>query len=156
MKRPFLISALSGLDYAFAEIHRAAADAITAGQQLVIEIGDPTRSIEQNRALWPILAAWSKQKPWWVNGKPGHLTPEDWKNIHTVDFRKEMGRVAPNLTGGMVFLGASTRAMGKREFSAFLEYLHAISAQQDPPIDLSYVDGRFEEPHYIPGPREVA
>lgn len=95
----------------------------------VVTIQDPTRSLDQNAALWPLLSHLSKVKPWPVNGAMVNMTPDDWKNLLSAAFRRETGRIAQGLDGGMVLLGVSTRAMGKREFSDFLEFIHASAAQ---------------------------
>jgi hypothetical protein len=57
------------------------------------------------------------------------LSPEEWKIILTSAFRREALRIAQGLDGGMVLLGARTRDFGKKEFSDWLEFLHAASAQ---------------------------
>jgi hypothetical protein len=94
-----------------------------------VTISEPTRTLEQNSAQWPILACWSKQKEWPVNGVMTKLSPEEWKIILTSAFRREALRIAQGLDGGMVLLGARTRDFGKKEFSDWLEFLHAASAQ---------------------------
>ena len=53
----------------------------------VVTIGEPTRTLEQNAAQWPILEAFSEQLQWPVNGRtegvavtdqlPAPLTPAD-------------------------------------------------------------------------------
>ncbi len=100
-----------------------------APEGFAVVISEPSRSLEQNAAMWPILAAWAEQKEWPVNGKMQRLSPEDWKHVLTAAFRNETGRIAAGLDGGMVLLGARTREFGKREFSDWLEFLHAASAQ---------------------------
>ena len=94
-----------------------------------VTISEPTRTLEQNSAQWPLLACWSKQKEWPVNGVMTKLSPEEWKIILTSAFRREALRIAQGLDGGMVLLGARTRDFGKKEFSDWLEFLHAASAQ---------------------------
>lgn len=94
-----------------------------------VTISEPSRTLEQNAAMWPILACWSKQKQWPVNGVMTTLNPEEWKIVLTSAFRKETLRIAQGLDGGMVLLGASTRNFGKKEFSDWLEFLHAASAE---------------------------
>jgi hypothetical protein len=95
----------------------------------VVTISEPTRTLEQNSAQWPILACWSKQKEWPVNGVMTKLSPEEWKIILTSAFKRETLRIAQGLDGGMVLLGARTRDFSDKEFSDWLEFLHAASAQ---------------------------
>jgi hypothetical protein len=111
-----------------------------AGNPLVVTVDEECRrTAEQNALLWPLLQQWAIQKPWQVNGQAQHLTKEDWKVILTASFRGEAARIAPGLDGGMVLLGISTRAMGKREFSRFLDWLFAAAHHHGvnlpPPID---------------------
>ena len=113
--------------------HPARSLAIRAIQEApdgyAVTISKPSRTLEQNSAMWPILACWSKQKEWPVNGVMTKLSPEEWKIILTSAFRREALRIAQGLDGGMVLLGARTRDFGKKEFSDWLEFLHAASAQ---------------------------
>lgn len=89
---------------------------------------EPTRSTEQNAAQWPILQAFADQLQWPVNGKMVYMTDEEWKDVLTAAFRKEQARVAMGLDGGVVMLGSRTSKFGKREFSDWLEFLHATAA----------------------------
>lgn len=102
---------------------------------MAITIQEPTRSIEQNSAQWPILQCWAVQKEWPVNGQLVKLTKEEWKDILTAAFDREEVRIAQGLDGGMVLLGHRTSQFGKRKFRAWLEFLHAASAQQGVQIE---------------------
>jgi hypothetical protein len=55
------------------------------------------------------------------------LSPEDWKDLLTAAYRRETQRVAMGLDGGMVMLGLRTSKMSKREFSEFLDFVHATA-----------------------------
>jgi hypothetical protein len=94
-----------------------------------VSIGEQTRNLDQNAAMWPILDAFSEQLQWPVNGKMTTLTAEEWKDILSAAFRKEQ-RVAMGLDGGFVMLGQRTSKFGKREFSEWLEFLHATAADR--------------------------
>jgi hypothetical protein len=91
---------------------------------------EPSRSTDQNSAMWPILDAFSEQLVWPVNGRMEKLTAEEWKDLLSAAFRKETNRVAQGLDGGFVMLGQRTSKFGKREFSEFLEFLHATAADR--------------------------
>ncbi len=95
-----------------------------------IEIKPPTRSLEQNSALWGILQAFADQLTWPVNGEMVKLSSEEWKTITTAAFRKESGRIAMGLDGGVVMLGMRTSKMTKEQFSEYLEFLHAVAADR--------------------------
>ena len=96
---------------------------------------EPTRSLEQNSAQWPILEAFSAQLLWPVNGKMERLTSEEFKDVLTAGFRKETVRLAAGVDGGMVMLGARTSTMKKAEFSDWLEFLHFVAAERG--VDLT-------------------
>jgi len=100
-----------------------------------VSIGEPTRNLEQNSAQWPILEAFSKQLQWPVNGNMVYMEPEEWKDVLTAAFRNETARLAMGLDGGVVMLGMRTSKMTKREFSEWLEFLHATAALRG--VDLS-------------------
>ena len=93
-------------------------------------LAEPTRNLEQNAAQWPILQAFADNLVWPVNGRMETLTPDEWKDILTAAFRRESTRVAMGLDGGMVMLGARTSTMSKREFSEWLEFLHATAVDR--------------------------
>jgi hypothetical protein len=101
-----------------------------AADGMVVEIKEATRTLDQNAAQWPILDAFSKQLKWPVNGEMVLLTPEEWKDILTAAFKAETVRVAMGLNGGMVLLGFRTSKFGKKEFSEWLEFLHATAADR--------------------------
>jgi hypothetical protein len=92
-----------------------------------VTVAEPTRSLDQNAAQWPILDAFSEQLAWSINGVMTKLEPEDWKTILTAAFRQEGNRVAQGLDGGLVFLGMRTSKMSKKEFSDYLEFLNATA-----------------------------
>lgn len=99
-----------------------------APEGYVVSITEPSRSTEQNAALWGILQAFSEQLEWPVNGQMVKLAAEDWKDLLSAAFKRETARLAQGIDGGVVMLGLRTSKMGKREFSDFLEFLHATAA----------------------------
>lgn len=106
----------------------AAVQKAPAGNVVLIE--EPTRTKEQNAALWPILQAFSEQLQWPVNGRMVTMTNDEWKDVLSAAFRREQTRLAMGLDGGVVMLGLRTSKMGKRAFSDFLEFLHATAADR--------------------------
>lgn len=115
---------------------RAAQDCMTAPDGWMVTVTEPTRSLEQNAAQWPILQAFADQLQWPVNGKLEWLTADEWKDILTAAFDRETVRVAMGLDGGMVMLGKRTSQMGKKTFSEWLEFLHATAAARE--VDVHY------------------
>jgi hypothetical protein len=107
---------------------RALADVACAPAGYVVTIAEPARNLDQNAAMWPILQEFSEQLQWPVNGALCRLTPEEWKDILSSAFRRETARVAQGLDGGMVLLGQRTSRFSRREFSEFLDFLHATAA----------------------------
>jgi len=93
-----------------------------------VTIQEPTRTLEQNSAQWPLLTMISKSRQWPVNGVMETLTPDEWKVILTAAFKRESMRVAQGYDGGMVLLGARTRDFRKKEFSDWLEFPHMVCA----------------------------
>lgn len=124
MKRVFVLSH----SMARANCEKAVHDA-PEGYKVTIQ--EPSRSLDQNAALWPILEAFADQLMWPINGVMTKLLAEDWKDLLTAAFRGENVRVCPSLSGsGMVMLGMRTSKMSKREFSDFLEFLHHVAADR--------------------------
>ena len=109
---------------------RAVSAVAGAPDGYVVTIKEPSRSLDQNAAMWPILEAFSSQLPWPVNGRMERLEPEEWKDVLSAAFRKERARLAMGLDGGVVMLGLRTSRMGKRAFSEFLEFLHATAVDR--------------------------
>lgn len=103
----------------------------SAPQGFAVTVGEPSRNTDQNAAMWPILEAFSEQLVWPVNGRMEKLSPEEWKDLLSAAFRKEQNRVAQGLDGGFVMLGQRTSRFSKREFSDWLEFLHATAADRD-------------------------
>ena len=96
-----------------------------APPEWVVIIKEPTRTDDQNRKLWPMLADVSRQVEWYGR----KLTPEDWKHVFTASLDKL--DVVPNLDGtGFVALGKSTSAMGKRKFADLITLMYAFGAER--------------------------
>lgn len=102
----------------------------TAPDGFTVTIRDANRSLDQNAAMWPILEAFAQQLMWPVNGQMVHMTAEEWKDVLTAAFQRETARLAMGLDGGVVMLGQRTSKFGKRKFSEFLEFLHAVASQR--------------------------
>jgi hypothetical protein len=103
---------------------RAAQACMTAPDGHVVKVAPPTRSLEQNAALWSSLADVAAQVVW--HGRK--LDAESWKHIFSSSLKKQ--DVVPNLDGtGFVVLGISTSKMSKREMSDLIELIRAFGAE---------------------------
>lgn len=113
---------------------QARAGAIRAIQEApdghIVTIAEPSRTLDQNAAQWPILQAFADQLEWPVNGRMEKLTDAEWKDLLTAAFKQEVARVSPGLDGGMVLLGARTSKFSKAKFSEWLEFLHSVAADR--------------------------
>jgi hypothetical protein len=114
---------------------RAAQALRDAPDGFAVAISEPTRSLDQNAAQWPILQAFADQLQWPINGRLQWLQPDDWKNVLTCAFKRESVRVAMGMDGGMVMLGSRTSTFSKAQFSDWLEFLHATAADRDVVIE---------------------
>ncbi|WP_225783352.1 recombination protein NinB [Xenophilus sp. Marseille-Q4582] len=103
-----------------------------------VTISEPTRSLEQNAAMWPLLQAFADQLQWPVNGQMVWMTADEWKDVLSAAFKRESVRVAMGMDGGMVMLGSRTSKFSVREMSEFIEFLHATAAARD--VDLHYME----------------
>lgn len=93
---------------------------------MCVRISEPTRSLEQNAALWAMLTDVANQITW--HGRK--LDAESWKHMFTASLRKQ--DVVPNLEGnGFVVLGSSTSRMNKKEFADLLELIQAFGAERN-------------------------
>jgi hypothetical protein len=109
---------------------RAVACVADAPEGYVVMVKEPTRSLEQNSAQWPILDAFAEQLLWPVNGSMCRLTAEEFKDVLGAAFRRETVRLAAGLNGGVVMLGIRTSQMAKAEFSDWLDFLKATAADR--------------------------
>ena len=95
-----------------------------APEGYAVTIGEPTRTLEQNAALWPVLEEISAQVEW-CGAK---LSEEEWKDVFTATLKGQ--KSVPNLDRtGFIILGQRTSKMGKKEFSDLLELANAFAAQ---------------------------
>ena len=108
------------------EIAKKAAcrEILAAPEGYVVTLAEPTRTLDQNSLLWPLLTEVSKQVDWYGN----KLTADEWKDVFSAAMKKQ--KVVPGLDGGFVVCGQSTSRMGKREFSDLVELIYAFGAEQ--------------------------
>jgi len=113
------------------EARRRALEAVkTAPDDYCVVIGERTRTLDQNAAMWPVLDAFSKQLKWSINKAMVKLSPEEWKDILIAGYRKGTVRIAQGIDSGVVMLGKRTRDYGKREFSGLLDFIHSVAVER--------------------------
>lgn len=95
-----------------------------------VVVSEPTRTLDQNAAQFPILEAFSKQLTIPVNGESVHMDPYDWKDVLTAIYKGEQMRFAQWYDGRTILLGHRTREFSKAEFSEWLDFLHATAAER--------------------------
>lgn len=107
------------------EARRRAVQAVqNAPDGYVVKITPPTRSLEQNAALWGSLTDLSEQVEWYGR----RLTAEEWKHVMSAGLKKQ--DVVPGIDGGFVVLGISTSKMTKAEMSDLLELIRAFGTER--------------------------
>ena len=94
---------------------------------MVVSIGQPTRSSEQNAMLHPLLTDIANQKEWMGKKR----TMLQWKVImvsaHSIA-TGEPAEMVIGLEGEVVNLRESTAAMSKKRFASLLDYVLAWGA----------------------------
>jgi thiamine monophosphate synthase len=99
------------------------------GGDVLLTLGRPTRSQEQNRKMWAMLRDIARQVPLVINGREVRADPEDWKDVFTAALQQET-RMAQGIDGSVVVLGMRTSKMSKAELSDLIELIYAYGAEQ--------------------------
>jgi hypothetical protein len=92
------------------------------GMEVIIK--PPSRSLDQNALLWPLLTELSNQVEWYGN----KLTPEEWKDLMTAGLKKQ--KAVPGIDGGFVVIGAHTSKMSKTEFRDLIELVYSFGSER--------------------------
>ena len=77
----------------------ACREILAAPEGYVVTLAEPTRTLDQNSLLWPLLNKVSKQVDWYGN----KLTADEWKDVFSAALKKQ--KVVPGLDGGFVVCG---------------------------------------------------
>lgn len=112
-------------DSAKMHAHRAIDSELNDG--CMVQISEPTRTLEQNAAQWPYLEGFAKQKQLCINGAMVWATSDDWKDTLTGCYNGEMRMAA--FDGKVIMLPQRTSKMGKKVFSDWMEFLVSMAAQ---------------------------
>lgn len=90
-----------------------------------VTISEPTRTLEQNSLLWPLLGCLEKQLDWYGQ----KLSSDDWKDLLTASLTRQ--RSAPAIDGnGFVVFGQRTSQFSKSMMSELIELIMAFGAQR--------------------------
>ena len=95
-----------------------------AADGYLVTLAEPTRTLNQNALLWPLLEKVSIGVDWYGQ----KLTPGEWKDVFSASLKRQ--KAVPGLDGGFVVCGQSTSKMGKREFSDLIEVIYAFAASK--------------------------
>jgi hypothetical protein len=101
----------------------AAQFVMQAPEGYYVTVSEPTRTLEQNALMWPLLTCLSKQILWYGV----RMSDEDWKDMLTASLRKQ--RSAPGIDGGFVVFGERTKTYSKAQFSELIELIYCFGAQ---------------------------
>jgi hypothetical protein len=115
MKRTFKINDIS---------RRHAMIAVRDAQPgYVVTVSPPTRSLDQNAKLWPMLGDVAGQVVWYGQ----KLNSDEWKDVFTAALVK--AKVIPGIDGGFVVCGQRTSTMPKQQFSDLIELIYSFGAE---------------------------
>lgn len=89
-----------------------------------ITITPPTRTLDQNAKLWPMLADVARQVDWY--GKK--LTDDEWKDVFTAALKRS--NVVPGIDGGFVTCGLHTSRLSKKDFADLIELIYAFGSER--------------------------
>ena len=94
---------------------------------LMVEIKEPTRSLDQSALLHALFGELSKKAKW----QGEKLTPEQWKMLmvsaHTIA-TKEQTKMVIGIEGEVINLRESTAKMSVKRMISLIEYVQAWSA----------------------------
>ena len=85
----------------------------------------PTRTLSQNRKMWPMLTDITKQVNWYDE----RLDNEDWKDMFMSSLNKQ--RAVPGIDGGFVGLNRRTSKLDKEGFSQLIEVIYAFGSERN-------------------------
>ena len=102
---------------------RAQSAILRAPNDYVVTIAEPTRTLDQNALLWPLLNDIARAEP--LGRKH---TPDDWKAILMNACGWEC-QFQQGIDGRPFPLGFRSSKMTKAQFSEFIEYVLAFGAE---------------------------
>ena len=106
-----------------------------AGDEYIVRVTEPKRSMVQNALMWVLLGELAEQVTW--HGQK--LTAENWKDMCTAALKRQ--QVVPGIDGGFVVLGTSTRKMTKLEMSELIDFIYHFGSENG----VEFGEQRIEE-----------
>ena len=97
---------------------------------LILDIKEMTRTLDQNRKMWPLLKDLSDQITWFGN----KYDSDDWKDLITAMVAKSKNqeqRMAPGLYGGVVMFGQRTSKMSVAQMVEVIEAIYWFGTRQN-------------------------
>ena len=94
-----------------------------AGGPVIVSLGRETRTLEQNRKLWPMLQDVSVNVRWYGE----QLTREEWKDVFSAALKRH--RAVPGIDGGIVMVGLHTSRLNKSDFSDLIEIIYEFGSR---------------------------
>ena len=91
---------------------------------VIVSLGRETRTLEQNRLLWPLRQDVSAQVQWYGE----RLTREEWKDVFSAALKRH--RAVPGIDGGIVMVGLHTSRLNKTDFSDLIEIIYSFGAER--------------------------
>ena len=94
------------------------------GGAVVLRMGRPRRTLDQNKKLWPMLTDISRQVQW--HGQ--WLSKEDWKDLFTGSLQSQTP--LPGINGGVVFIGGGSSKLSIRQFCDLIEFIYSFGGER--------------------------
>lgn len=90
---------------------------------VVMRLGRPRRTLDQNKKLWPMCTDVAGQVEW--HGQ--RLSKEDWKDLFVGSLKGQAP--IPGINGGVVFIGGGSSKLNVREFCDLIESIYAFGSE---------------------------
>ena len=91
---------------------------------VVVRLGRPRRTLDQNKKLWPMCTDVSQQVEW--HGQK--LSKEDWKDLFVGSLKGQTP--IPGINGGVVFIGGGSSKLSIRQFCDLIESIYAFGSDR--------------------------
>lgn len=97
----------------------------------IVTIAEPTRTLEQNSLLWPLLSELAKQTDW--HGLK--MDADAWKSLFVAEIKlrhKEQAKLIPTFRNNdfIDVSGNSSRVLPKSQFSDLIELIYSFGAER--------------------------
>lgn len=103
-------------------------DSISKGLRagpVLLTLGRPRRSLDQNKKMWPMLNDIATQIKWFDQ----ELNTKQWKDLLTAAYKEQ--DCVPGINGGVVFFGLETSKLRVDDFSELIELIYAFGAEKN-------------------------